>query len=83
MLHQIGKIHGLIHDMTTTHEVGFVESFDVLWERVCKYIFSIIDYYFRLDYGCNKKNSYYSPPSTNDELEGASPHVLCLERIDA
>ena len=45
VFHQIGKtIHGLIHDMTTTHEGYFVESFDVIWERVCRDIFSIIDY---------------------------------------
>ena len=44
-LHQFGKkIHGFIHDMTTTHEANFVESFDVIWERVCRYIFSMIYY---------------------------------------
>ena len=31
VLHQIGKnIHSLIHDMATTQEVDFVESFDAL-----------------------------------------------------
>ena len=45
VLHQIGKnIHVLIHDMETTHEADFVESFDALWESVCRDIFSIIDY---------------------------------------
>ena len=45
VLHQIGKkIHGLIQDMATTHEADFVESFDALWEGVCRDIFSIIDY---------------------------------------
>ena len=45
VLHQIGKnIHGLIHDMETAHEADFVESFDALWESVCRDIFSIIDY---------------------------------------
>ena len=56
VLHQIGNnIHGLIHDMAATHEAYFVESFDVLWERVCSDIFSIIDYASRLEYGCRKK----------------------------
>ena len=45
VLHQIGrKIHGFIRDTTTTHNAYFVESFDVIWERVCRDIFSIIDY---------------------------------------
>ena len=45
VLHQIGKkIHGLIHDIEATQEVGFVESFDALWEGICRDIFSIIDY---------------------------------------
>ena len=48
VLHQIGrKIHGFIHDMTTTHKADFVESFDVIWERVCRDIFSMVDYAFR------------------------------------
>ena len=56
VLDQIGKkIHGLIHDMEATHEADFVESFDALWERVCKDIFSIIDYYSISEYGCRKK----------------------------
>ena len=34
MLHQIGrKIHGFIHVMATRHNVDFVESLDVIWER--------------------------------------------------
>ena len=45
VLHQIGKkIHGFIHDMEATHEADFVESFDVIWKRVCRDIFSMIDY---------------------------------------
>ena len=44
-LHQIGKkIHGFIHDMETTHNGYFVESFDVIWERVFRDIFSMVDY---------------------------------------
>ena len=40
VFHQIGKkIHGLIHDMTTTHEEDFVESFDVIRGRVYRDIF--------------------------------------------
>ena len=40
VLHQIGRnIHGFIHDTTTTHNAYFVESFDVIWERVCRDIF--------------------------------------------
>ena len=46
ILHEIGrKIHGVIHDMAATHNADFVESFDVIWEIVCKYIFSMVDYY--------------------------------------
>ena len=45
MLHQIGKkIHGFIHDMVATHEAHFVESFDVIWESVCRDKFSMIYY---------------------------------------
>ena len=45
VLHRIGKnIHGFIHDMEAIHEADFVESFDVIWERVCRDIFSMIDY---------------------------------------
>ena len=84
MLHQIGnKIHRLIYDMTTTHEVDFVESFDVIWERVYRDIFSIIDYASRSKNFQNKIHSYDSPPSTNDDHQGSSPHVLCLQHIDA
>ena len=76
MIHQIGKnIHGLIHDMEATHESDFVESFNALLERVCRGIFSIIDYASKSEYSCRKKNSY-------DDLEGASPHVLFLQHID-
>ena len=48
VLHQIGKnIHDFIHDMAATHELDFVESFDVIWERVSRDIFSMVDYSFR------------------------------------
>ena len=33
-----------IHDMAATHDAEFVESFDVIWERVCRDVFSMIDY---------------------------------------
>ena len=47
VLHQIGKnIHDLIHDMATTHEADFIEYFDVIWERVHRDIFSMVDYNF-------------------------------------
>ena len=40
VLRQIGKkIHGLIHDMTTTHEADFVESFDYLGKSMQIYLF--------------------------------------------
>ena len=75
VLHQIGKkIHGLIHDMEATQEFDFVESFYALWEGFCKDIFSIIDYAFTSEYVCSKNNFYH---------QGASPHVLCLQYIDA
>ena len=63
VLHQIGRnIHGFIHDMETTHNAYFVESFDVSWERVCIDIFSMVDYAIRLKYACNKRHSFYAPP---------------------
>ena len=44
VLHQIGKkIHDFIHDMAATHDADFVESFNVIWKRVCRDIFSMID----------------------------------------
>ena len=44
-LHQIGKkIPSFINNMEATHEAYFVESFDVIWERVCRDIFSMINY---------------------------------------
>ena len=42
VLHQIGKIHGFIHDMAATHDADFVESFEVIWERVCIDIFTLL-----------------------------------------
>ena len=51
VLHQIRKkIHGFIHDMEATHKAYFVESFNVIWEIVCKDIFSMIDYASRSEY---------------------------------
>ena len=85
VLHQIGKnIHGFIHDnMAATHEADFVEYFDVIWERVCRDIFSMVDYAIRSEYACNKRHSYDSPPSSNDDYQRASPHDLCLQHFDA
>ena len=35
VLNQNGRnIHGFIHEMATTHNADFVESFDVIWEKV-------------------------------------------------
>ena len=64
VLHQIGKkIHGLIHDIATTQETDFVESFDVIWEGVCGDILYIIDYVSIPEYACRKNNSYDAPLS--------------------
>ena len=84
VLHQIGrKIHGFIHDMAATHDADFVESFDVIWERVCRDIFSMADYSIRSEYACRKRHSYDVPPSSNDDHQRASPHDLCLQHFDA
>ena len=84
MLLQIGiKIHGFIHDTSTTHNADFVESFDVIWEKACRDIFSMVDYSIRAEYACYKRNFYDSPPSSNDDHQRASPHDLCLQHIDA
>ena len=80
VLHQIGK---KIHDMTATHEADFVESFDIIWERVCKDIFSMVDYAIRSEYACIKIHSYDALPSSNDDHQRASPHDLCLHHFDA
>ena len=63
VLHQIGKN---IHDMAATHDADFVESFDVIWERVCRDIFFMIDYSSISEYDCRKIHSYDSPPSSHD-----------------
>ena len=77
VLHQFGKkIHGFIHDMTATHEADFVEYFDVIWESICRDIFSMVDYSFRSEYACGKIHSYDSPPSAKHDYQGASPHDL-------
>ena len=84
VLHQIGKnIHGFIHDMAAAHEVDFVESFDVIWERVCRDIFYMIDYDSISEYSCIKIHSYDAPPSSNYHHQMVSPHDLCLEHFDA
>ena len=84
VLHQIGKkIHGFIHDMAGTHEAFIVESFDIIWERVWKDIFSMVDYDFRSEYSCRKTHSYNTPPSSNDDHQRDSPHDLCLQHFDA
>ena len=62
VLHQIGrKIHGFIHDMAATHNADFVESFDVILERVCRDIVSMVDYAIISEYACRKINSYDAP----------------------
>ena len=84
MIYQIGRnIHGFIHDTTTTLNADFVESFHVIWERVCRDIFSMADYSVRLEYAWSKIHSYDSPPSSSDDHQSASPHDLCLQHFDA
>ena len=84
VLYQIGrKVHGFSHDMATTHSADFVESFDVIWERVCRDIF-FMDYYAIIsEYYCRKIHSYDSPPSSNYDHQRASPHDPCLQHFDA
>ena len=65
------------------HEADFVEYFDVIWERVLRDIFSMVDCAYRSKYACRKINSYDAPPSENDDHQSASPHDLCLQHIDA
>ena len=72
-----------IHDMAATHDVYFVESFDVIWERVCRDIFSMVDYSVISKYSCSKRHSYDAPPSSNYDHQRASPHCLCLQHFDA
>ena len=80
VLHQIGrKIHGFIHDTTTTHNADFVESFDVIWERVCRDIFSMVDYAIISEYACINIQYYDSHPSSNDDHQRASPHDPFLQ----
>ena len=84
VIHKIGRnIHGFIHDMAATHEVDFVESFDVIWKRVCRDIFSMVGYDFILYYSCIIICSYDSPPSSNYAHQRASQHDLCLQHFDA
>ena len=84
VIHQIWeKIRSFIHDMATTLEAYVVESFNVHWEIVRRDIFSIIEYDSISEYACNEINSYNAPPSSNDDLQAASTHVLCLHHIHA
>ena len=73
----------LFISMATTHNADFVESFDVIWERVCIDIFSMIDYAYRSEYSCRKIHSYDSPSSSNVDHQKASPHDLFLQHFDA
>ena len=53
VLHKISRyIHGFIHDMAATHNADFVEPFDVIWEKVCRDIFSMFDYADISEYAC-------------------------------
>ena len=84
VLYQIGKkIHDFIHDMQSTHEANFVESFDVIWENVCRDIFSMVYYAIRSKYACRKIHSYDAPPSSNYDHQRSSPCDICLQYFDA
>ena len=83
VIHQITRnIHGFIHDTTTTLNAYFVKSFDVIWESICRYIFSMADYDIRSEYDCIKIHSYDVLPSSNHYYQRASPHNLCLQHFD-
>ena len=83
VLHKIRRyIHGFIHDIAGTHNVDFVEPFDVIWEKVCRDIFSMVDYAIRSEYACKKINSYDAPPSSNDDHQRYSLHDHCLEHFE-
>ena len=58
-------------------------NFCTLWEGVCTYLFSLIDYVFRSEYVGRNNNSNKSPSSSDDELQGASPLVSYRDYIDA
>ena len=82
VIHQIGKnIHDFIHDMETTHEVDFVEFFDVIWERVCRDIFSMDDYDFISDYDCIKIHSYDSPHHQMMAIKGPLQMILVYSTL--
>ena len=84
MLHHFGKkIYGLVHHFAVVQEIDYVESFNTLWEGVCTYLFSFTDYVFKSEYVGRKNHSYDSPPSSDDEFQEASPHVFCIDYIDA
>ena len=83
VIYQMKNIHGFIHDMEATHDADFVEFFDVIWERFCRDIFSMVHYAVISEYACNKIHSYDAPPSSNDDHQRASPHDLCLQHFDA
>ena len=82
-LHQFGrKIYGLGNHFAAIQGTDYIESF-TLWEGVCTYLFSFNDYVFRSEYVCSNKHSYNAPPSSNDDLQGASPLVFCRDCIDS
>ena len=80
---KLGRRFMVLFMIWRLHEADFVESFDVIWERVCRDIFSMIDSASRSEYACRKRHSYYSPLSSNDDHQRASPHDLCLQHFDA
>ena len=79
------KVHDQVHHYATTLEIEPVEFIDVLWlGDDCTDLFSISNFMFICDILCFhiNNNSYDSPSSPEDELQGASPHVFCLHSIE-
>ena len=79
------KFHDRIHHYAATLEIEPVDFTDVLWlGDDCTYLFSISNFMFRCDILCFhiNNNSYDSPSSPEDELQGASPHAFCLHNIE-
>ena len=83
--HHFGKnVHDRVHHYATTLEIEPGDFIDFLClGDGCTYLFSIFDFMFRFDILCChiKKHSYDSPSSPEDELQGVSPHVFCLDNI--
>ena len=50
--------------------------------RVCRDIFSMVDYAIISEYACRKIHSYDAPPSSNYDHQRASPHDPCLQHFD-